>query len=86
MKDTPGLIDYNRATRLLIYTNPDQIDIDGINATLTDIQSDGRVTQAVLCLCTIAHTLSEGLRTEQGTEGLRKIVAALTLRAQHDDD
>ena len=85
MKDTPGLIDYNRATRLLIYTNPDQIDIDGINATLTDVQSDGRAMQVILALCDIAHLRDPALRTDQGTEALRQIVAALTLRAEDDD-
>ena len=85
MKETPGLSDYNRATRLLIYANPDRIDIDGINATLTDVQSDGRATQVILALCDIAHLRDPALRTDQGTEALRQIVAALTLRAEHDD-
>jgi hypothetical protein len=86
MNDAPGHIDYSRATRLLIYTNPDRIDLDGINAVLTDIQSDSRATQAILALCTIAHSRDKALSTDQGVEALRQIVAALTLRAQDDDN
>ena len=86
MKETPGVVDYGRATRFLIYSNPDRLDLDGINATLTDVQSDGRATQVILALCDIAHSRDKALRTDQGTEALRQIVAALTLRAEHDDD
>jgi hypothetical protein len=85
MNDAPGHLDYSRATRLLIYTVPDRIDIPAINSVLTDIQSDGRATQAILALCTIVHSLDKGLGTERGIEGLRQIVAALTLRAEDDD-
>ena len=85
MKETPGIVDYGRAARLLIYCNPDRLDLDGINATLTDVQSAGRATQVILALCDIAHIRDKALRTEQGIEALRQIVAALTLRAQHDD-
>ena len=85
MTEAPGHLDYSRATRLLIYTVPDRIDIPAINSVLTDIQSDGRATQAILALCTIIHSLDKGLATERGIEGLRQIVAALTLRAEDDD-
>ena len=85
MTEAPGHVDYSRATRLLIYTVPERVDIPAINSVLTDIQSDGRATQAILALCTIVHSLDKGLSTERGIEGLRQIVAALTLRAEDDD-
>jgi len=84
MKDTPGPLDYGRALRLIIYTAPDRIDLDGINATLSEIQSDGRATQAVLSLCTIAHAADPALRTDVGIEALRQIVAGFILQLGHD--
>jgi len=82
---TPGPVDYGRALRLMIFTAPDHIDLDGINATLSEIQSDGRATQTVLSLCTIAHAADPVLRTERGIDALRQIVAGFILQLGHDD-
>ena len=85
-KKTPGPVDYGRALRLMIFTAPDRIDLDGINATLSEIQSDGRATQAVLALCTIAHAADPTMRTEPGIDALRQIVAGFILQLGPDND
>lgn len=79
MTDAPGPLDYSRAMRLLLFTAPNAIDLAGVNATLDDIAADGRVTQAMLALCDIAHTTDPMLRTERGKTALRAVVAKLQL-------
>jgi hypothetical protein len=78
-------IDYGRALRLLVFTAPDNIDPDGINTVLAEMNADGRASEGVIAVCTIAHIRDPAMRTEQGLDALRTVVATMTLRQEHDD-
>jgi len=77
-------VDYSRALRLLVFTAPDNMDLDGINTVLAEMNADGRAAQGVIAVCAIAHIRDPAMRTEQGLDALRTIVATMTLRQEND--
>ena len=71
-------VDYQRACRFLIGVAPGRNDADMMNTVIADINDDDRISETLIAMGLLTHTISRNLRTDNGIEALRLMVANLT--------
>lgn len=79
--DGPQDVDYQRALRLLLFTNPSPgVDAAGVNGIFAEVGESGRAGQVMLALADLAHMHAPVLGSVEGVESIRRTLAQYEIR------
>ncbi len=67
----PEAVDLRRAAALIKHCNPDMMNLDGLDAIVSEVKSDLRITQALAAVAVIAYQVPGWCETRQPPGAIR---------------